>query len=227
MLEHVLSKARRFLEDAQQKFPEASASTVEQVYNDLVDLSGFVETEFAAISENSKLDESGKQKARRGVIEQAGRKLEFIKSKREFSAQYRAIEKQLQENEVGEEKSVLKFLMEREVRDRLATMTEAQIISLFGNTLFDGSNPLLADAILNAPPGFELVSEDNLKKMKRVRAKTVSPEISAELETVRRIFAGIEKIFVQLKNELDELRRKELPASLGKPGIPGKRPFKF
>ena len=227
MLEHVLSKARRFLEDAQQKFPEASTSAIEQVYNDIVDLSDFVETEFAAIKENSRLDESGKQKARRGVIEQAGRKLEFIKSKRDFSAQSRAIEKRLQKSEVEEEKSVLKFLMEREVRDRLATMTEAQIISLFGEALFDGSNPLLTDAILNAPPGFELVSEDNLKKMRRVRAKIVSPEISAELETARRIFASVEKIFAQLKDELDELRRKELPASLSKPVKPGKRPFKF
>lgn len=227
MLEHVLSKARRFLEEAQQKFPEASASTIEQAYNDIVDLNDFVETEFAAINENSKLDQSGKQKARRGVIEQAGRKLEFIKSKRDFSAQSRAIEKRLRESEVEEEKSVLKFLMEREVRDRLATMTEAQIISLFGKALFDGSNPLLTDAILNAPPGFELVSEDNLKKMRRVRAKIASPEIYAELETARRIFTTIEKIFEQLKDELDELRRKELPASLGKPESPGKRPFKF
>ena len=227
MLEHVLSEARRFLEDAQQKFPEASASTIEQAYNDIVDLNDFVETEFAAINENSKLDQSGKQKARRGVIEQAGRKLEFIKSKRDFSAQSRAIEKRLRESEVEEEKSVLKFLMEREVRDRLSTMTEAQIISLFGNALFDGSNPLLTDAILNAPPGFELVSEDNLKKMRRVRAKIASPEIYAELETARRIFANVEKIFEQLKDELDELRRKELPASLGKPESPGKRPFKF
>ena len=69
MLEHVLSKARRLLEDVQQKFSEASAIAIEQVYNDIVDLSDFVETEFAAINENSKLDESGKQKARRGVIE--------------------------------------------------------------------------------------------------------------------------------------------------------------
>ena len=227
MLEHVLSKARRFLEDAQQKFSEVSASEIEQVYNDIVDLREFVETEFAAINENSKLDESGKQKARRGVIEQAGRKLEFIKSKRDFSAQSRAIEKQLQESEVEEEKSVLKFLREREVRDRLATMTEAQIMSLFGKALFDGSNPLLTGAILNAPPGFELVSEENLNKMRRVRAKIVSPEISAELETTRRIVAIAEKIFAQLKNELDELRRKELPASLSKPETTETRPFKF
>ena len=227
MLEHVLSEARRFLEDAQQKFPEASASTIVQAYNDIVDLNNFVETEFAAINENSKLDQNGKQKARRGVIEQAGRKLEFIKSKRDFSAQSRAIEKRLRESEVEEEKSVLKFLMEREVRDRLSTMTEAQIISLFGKTLFDGSNPLLTDAILNAPPGFELVSEDNLKKMRRVRAKIASPEIYAELETARRIFVSVEKTFERLKDELDELRRKELPVSLSKPETTGKRPFKF
>ncbi len=227
MLEHVLSKARRFLEDAQQKFSEASAAEIEQVYNDIVDLSEFVETEFAAINEDSKLDESGKQKARRGVIEQAERKLEFIKSKKDFSAQSRAIEKRLQEGEVEEEKSVLKFLREREVRDRLSTMTEAQIMSLFGKALSDGSNPLLTNAILNAPPGFELVSEENLKKMRRVRTKIVSPEISAELEIARGIFSIAEKIFTQLKNELDALRMKELPAALSKPETPEKRPFNF
>jgi hypothetical protein len=202
-------------------------SAIEQVYNDIVDLGDFIETEFAAISENSKLDESGKQKARRGVIEQAGRKLESIKSKREYSDRSKAIEKGLQEREVEEEESVLKFLKEREVRDRLAAMTEAQIISLFGKALFDGSNPLLADAILNAPPGFEIVSEDNLKKLRRVREKIASPEISAELDAVRGIYAIFENIFMQLKKELDELRRKELPASLSKPEPPGKRPFKF
>jgi hypothetical protein len=227
MLEHVLSTARRFLQDAQQKFSTESASAIEQVYNDIVDLSDFVETEFSAINENSKLDESGKQRARRGVIEQAGRKLEFIKSKRDYPARYKAIEKRLQESGVEEEKSVLKFLMEREVRDRLCTMTQAQIMSLFGKALSDGSNPLLTNAILNAPPGFELVSEENLKKMRRVRTKIISPEISAELETARGIFAIAEKIFTLFKNELDALRMKELPAALSMPETPEKRPFNF
>ena len=39
-------------------------------------------------------------------------------------------------------------MREREIRDRLFIMTEAQILSHFGDSLFDGRNHLLMDAIL-------------------------------------------------------------------------------
>jgi hypothetical protein len=227
MLEHVLSKARRILKDAQQKFSVKSAAAVEQVYNDIVNLNDFIGKELAALEANAALDEIGKKKARRGVIEQAGRKFEVIKAQRNYSAQREALEAQLVETPDKESESVLKFLREREVRDRLLNMTEAQILSLFGQTLFDGSNPLVTDAILNAPKGFELVSEDNLKRMRRARSNKVSPEISAELETVRGIQVTVEKMFTLVKKELDDLRRQELPASFSKPRTPGSRPFKF
>lgn len=227
MLEHVLSKARRILKDAQQKFSVASAAAVEQVYNDIVNLNDFIGKELAAIEANSALDESGKKKARRAVIEQAGRRFEVIKAQRNYSAQSEALEARLVETPVKEDESVLNFLREREVRDRLLNMTETQILSLFGETLFDGSNPLLMDAILNAPTGFELVSGDSLKRMRRTRARKISPEISAELDTVRDIHFAVEKMFMLVKKELDGLRRQELPASLSKPKMPGNRPFRF
>jgi hypothetical protein len=227
MLEHVLSQARRILKDAQQKFSVESAAAVEQVYNDIVNLNDFTGKELAAIEANSALDEIGKKKARRGVIERAGRKFEVIKAQRNYSAQSEALEARLVETPVKEDESVFKFLREREVRDRLLNMTEAQILSLFGETLFDGSNPLLMDAILNAPSGFELVSEGSLKRMRRTRARKISPEISAELHAVRDIHLTVEKMFMLVKKELDGLRRQELPAALSKPKMPGNRPFKF
>jgi hypothetical protein len=227
MLEHVLSKARRILKDAQQKFSVKSAAAVEQVYNDIVNLNDFIGKELAALEANAALDEIGKKKARRGVIEQAGRKFEVIKAQRNYSAQREALEAQLVETPDKESESVLKFLREREVRDRLLNMTEMQILSLFGETLFDGSNPLLMDAILNAPTGFELVSEDSLKRMRRTRARKIFPEISAELDAVGDIHSTVEKLFSLVKKELDGFRRQELPASLTKPKMARNRPFKF
>jgi len=227
MLEHVLSKARRILKDAQQKFSGESAAAVEQVYQDIVKLNDFIGNELAALEANAALDEIGKKKARRGVIEQAGRKFEVIKAQRNYSAQREALEARLVETSVKEDESVLKFLREREVRDRLLNMTETQILSLFGETLFDGSNSLLMDAILNTPTGFELVSANSLKRMRRTRARKISPEISAELDSVRDIHATVEKLFSLVKKELNGFRRQELPASLTKPKMAGNRPFKF
>lgn len=227
MLTHALSKARRILKEAQQKFSVESAAAIEQVYSDIVNLNNFIEKEFTAIEANVALDEKGKKIARREVIEQAGRKFEVIKSKRNYSALSEASEDQLSDTALDENQSVLEFLREREVRDRLMGLTEAQILSLFGETLFDGSNPLLTNAILNAPTGFEMVSEDCLTRMRRARAKKSSPDISAELDKVRSIHFTVEKIFSLVKNELDEQRRKELPGSLIESKAPGKQPLKF
>ncbi len=82
MLEQVISKVRRILKDAQQKLSVESAAAVEQVYNDIVVLNDFIDKELDAVNSNSNLDERGKKTARRGVFEQAGRKLEVIKVKR-------------------------------------------------------------------------------------------------------------------------------------------------
>ena len=106
---------------------------------------------------------------------------------------------------------MLKFLKEREIRDRLAGMTESQILSHFENSLLDGSNQLLLDAILNAPPGFEMLSPKILKKLKRVRGKHYYPEIVAQLESMQAMNAIIVKMFTIVRSELDQLRRKYLP----------------
>lgn len=227
MLEHVLLKLHRILKSTQQKFSVESAAAIEQVYIDIVNLNDFIEKELTAIEANSKLDEKGKKSARRRVIEEAGRKFEVIKAKRNYPALSEEFEPELLDRPVKEDEPVLKFLREREVRDRLLGMTEAQIRSLFGETLFDGSNPLLTDAILNAPTGFEIVSEDSLIRMRWARSKKSSPAITSELDTDRGIHYTVDKMFTLVKNELDELRRKELPESFTKPKTLGNKPFKF
>jgi len=220
MLEPALSRVRRILKEAQQNFSAASAAAIEQVYNDIVHLEHFLEKELTAIEANTELDERGKKRARREVIEQAGRKFEVIKAKRNDSAFSEASEAKLLDAPLEEDEAVLKFLREREIRDRLRNMTEAQILSLFGETLFDGSNPLLMDAIINAPDGFEMLSESTLKRIRRARAKKRPPEITAEPDAVRSTHVTIEKIFAIVKKELDGLRRNELPASLTKSKTP-------
>ena len=162
------------------------------------------------------LNEEAKSTARRKVLEQAGRKLEVLKQKRIYSDLIEELEAKLADTPVNEDMPLFKFLRESEIRDRLTRMTKEQILSHFGDSLFDGSNPLLIDAILNAPPGFELLPEDILNKLRIVRGKRINPELASEIETLRRLEYMIVKIFRLVKRELDTLRRKELPLSLVK-----------
>ncbi len=78
----------------------------------------------------------------------------------------------------------------------------------------DGSNPLLIDAILNAPPGFELLAEEHLKRLRAVRAKTKAPRLTTETEFIGQFNSSILHMFGLVKKELDALRKKELPVAL-------------
>jgi hypothetical protein len=95
-------------------------------------------------------------------------------------------------------------------------MTEAQIKSHFGDSLFDGSNLLLLDAILNAPPGFELFPESTLRKLRWIRAIKLNPEVASELEMAREMNSVSKKMLTLVKKELDSSRIKELPVSFTK-----------
>ena len=216
MLEHVISGARQIVEDAQAKLPVEAAAAIESVYGDIVNLNNYVNKELELIDNNRELSNTAKRTARRKVLEQAGRKLEVLKQKRIYSDSIEALEAKLADEPVDEDMPLLKFLRESEIRDRLAGMTKDQILSHFGESLLDGSNPLLIDAILNAPPGFELLPEDILKKLRVVRAKRRNPELASEIDILKRLENMIVKMFSRVKIELDALRKKELPLSLVK-----------
>jgi hypothetical protein len=161
------------------------------------------------------LDESAKRAVRREVLENAGRQFEVIKTKRTYATLDEKLEAKLLNSSVPgkDENSLLKFFREREIRDRLFGMTEAQIKSHFGDSLFDGSNLLLLDAILNAPPGFELFPESTLKKLRWIRAIKLNPEVASELEMAREMNSVCKKMLTLVKKELDSSRIKELPVS--------------
>ena len=72
------------------------------------------------------------------------------------------------------------------------------------------------DAILNAPPGFEMLSAEMQKKLKRVRGKHLYPEIVVQLEAMQEMNAFIVKMFTTVRAELDKLRRKYLPIHIVK-----------
>ena len=213
MLKDAISKARMTLKEAQQKYSIASAAAVEQVYADIKKLNTFIISEVDQIDANRNLNDRAKSNERRQVFEQAARKLELLKEKRTKSALIEQLETKLADESGTEDGSVLKFLREREVRDRLYGMPPAQILSHFGKSLFDGSNRLLLDAILNAPSGFELLPGDTIQKLREVRTQILKPEIAAELDTTRRLNNSIEQIFWLVKKELDSRRRKEFPTS--------------
>jgi hypothetical protein len=222
MLEQVLSKVRQILEEARRNLSVDMAASIEQVYCDIETLINFINREIDLIENNLNLDESAKRAFRREVLENAGRQFEVIKTKRLYATLDEELEAKLLSASVPgkDENSLLKFLREREIRDRLFGMTEAQIKSHFGNSLFDGSNLLLLDAILNAPPGFELFPESTLKKLKWIRAIKLNPEVASELEMAREMNSACEKMLTLVKKGLDSSRIKELPVSLTQKNIP-------
>jgi hypothetical protein len=214
MLKDAISKTRQALKEAQQKYSVESAAAIEQVYGDIKNLNTFINKEVDIINNDKALNDRTKSNERRKVLEQAGRKLEILREKRTKSALIEDLETKLADESGVEDESALKFLREREVRDRLYGMPAAQILSHFGKSLFDGSNRLVLDAILNAPAGFEMLPEDTLQKLREVRTQILKPEIAAELDTTRKLNTLMEQIFWLVKKEIDSMRRKELPTSL-------------
>ena len=214
MLKDAISKTRKALKEAQQKYPVESAAAIEQVYGDIKNINTFINKEVDIINNDKALNDRTKSNERRKVLEQAGRKLEILREKRTKSALIEDLETKLADESGVEDESALKFLREREVRDRLYGMPAAQILSHFGKSLFDGSNRLVLDAILNAPAGFEMLPEDTLQKLREVRTQILKPEIAAELDTTRKLNTLMEQIFWLVKKEIDGMRRKELPTSL-------------
>jgi hypothetical protein len=211
MIDHLIPKLRFQLADAAKILSEDGVAVVEKVYNDILLMRNFVVNEFQRIKADESLSERDKDDSRRQVLEKAITKLEILKSKRSASDLINELEAKLSEEPVRGDDRILKFLQEREVRDRLSTMPASQILSHFENSLLDGSNLLLLDAILNTPPGFEILPEKILKKLRRVRGKKYYPEIVAQLEAMQNLNSIIVKMFTLVRAELDKLRRKYLP----------------
>ena len=211
MLDPLIPKLRFQLAKASKVLPEDGVAVVEKVYNDILLMRNFIVNEFQRIEDDKSLGEIDKNSSRREVLEKTITKLEILKSKRSATDLINELESKLSEAPSSGDDRILKFLQEREIRDRLATMPPSQILSHFENSLLDGSNPLLLDAILNTPPGFEILPEKVLKKLRRVRGKRHYPQIVAQLESMQQLNSIILKMFTLVRAELDKLRRKYLP----------------
>ena len=216
MLSQAIAKIENLLEEAQQKLSKESVAVIERIYRDVTQINHFIQQKVAEVEKNKNLDPIQKKAAKREAFEQAERKLEVLKDQRNYSALIEKIEIKLEDNDEDEQSSILRFLQHREIRDRLAHMTEAQILSHFGDSLFDGSNELLLDAILGAPPGFEILSEDVLSNLRIIKAKKMHPDITAKIDAVQKLKSETMQIFTLIKVELDNLRRQELPESVMK-----------
>jgi hypothetical protein len=216
MLDDLIPQLRLQVAKAQKILPEDVSASVEKVYNDILLMRNFAMNEFQRIQDDANLSESDRNIARRQILEKAITKLEILKSKRSASDLINKLEAKLSEDPAERGDRLLKFLKEREIRDRLVGMTESQILSHFEKSLMDGSNQALLDAILNAPPGFEMLSKEMQKKLKKVRGKHLYPEIVAQLEAMQEMNALIVKMFTLVRAELDKLRRKYLPIHIVK-----------
>ncbi len=120
MLDHIISKARQIVKDAQNTLPIESAAALEGVYGDLVNLNNLLNQKLNNIENDKNLNVNTKRIARREI------------------------------------------------------------------------------------------------KLREVRVKKREPKVVAEIETVSSLESGIMQMFNLVKNELDNLRRKELPLSLVK-----------
>jgi len=216
MLDDLIPQLRLQVAKAQKILPEDVAASVEKVYNDILLMRNFAMNEFQRIQDDANLSEGDRNIARRQILEKAITKLEILKSKRSASDLINKLETKLSEDPAERGDRLLKFLKEREIRDRLVGMTESQILSHFEKSLMDGSNQALLDAILNAPPGFEMLSKEMQKKLKKVRGKHLYPEIVTQLEAMQEMNAVIVTMFTLVRAELDKLRRKYLPIHIVK-----------
>jgi hypothetical protein len=211
MLDKLIPQLRLQVAKAHKILPEDIAASVEKVYNDILLMRDFTLNEFQRIRDDKNINENDRNIARRRVLEKAITKLEMLKSRRSAVDLIERLETKLAEDPEADGDRLLKFLKEREIRDRLAGMTESQILSHFEKSLLEGTNQLLLDAILNAPPGFEMLSPKLLKKLKRVRGKHYYPEVVAQLEAMQEMNTIIVKMFTLVRAELDKLRKKYLP----------------
>ena len=213
MLKDAIKKAGSILKDAQRRLPLHSADAVEKVYVGIENLNNFIDSEMGRIEQNLNLSDLERSGAQREVIEQAGRKLEELKDQSNYSDLIQEFDVERPEGHEKDENALLKFMREREIRDRLFGMTEAQILSHFGEPLFNGRNQLLLNAILNAPPGFEMLSEQNISKLNKLRELSSTKDVAAKPKFDRIAGAAILEIFSLVNKELDRLRKLTLAGS--------------
>jgi hypothetical protein len=216
MLKGAISKANLIVNNARPHLSIQAADAVERVYISIENLNNFINEKISRIEKDPKLSSRERSAARRAVIEQAGRKLEVLKDRSNYADLIQESDILIPDADEKNDNALLKFMREREIRDRLFGMTEAQILSHFGESLFDGSNQLLLNAILNAPRGFEMLSEKNLRKLRRIKAQNLINRTGAKPETHRTANASIMEIFSFVKKELDRLRKAELALSRSK-----------
>lgn len=213
MLKRVISRANLVLKDAQQHLTTQAADAVGRVKISIENLNNFINIEMDRIEKDPKLSDRERSAARRGVLEQSGRKLEVLKDRSNYSNLIQESDPEMPDAYEQDDNALLKFMREREIRDRLFGMTEAQILSHFGESLFNGKNQLLLNAILNCPPGFEMLSEQNLRKLRGINVKNLTAKAGAKPEFDRNANASIMEIFTFAKKELDSLRKKEMAGS--------------
>ena len=110
MLEHIISKARQMVKDAQKSLPVESAAVVEGVYGDIVNLNNLINKKLNSIENNTNLNAEARKTARRKVLEKAARKLEIFKSKRNYSSMIAQLEAKLPVAARRKEDPILRFV---------------------------------------------------------------------------------------------------------------------
>lgn len=214
ILEDVITQIGLKLEQARQQRTAEQAAVLEQLLKGIEKIAKFINDEFERINNGPSLDDKAKSTARRKALEQAGRKFEALKARKLDPTPVTEHKQKAATVSAKQEHAILQYLREKEIRDRLYQMTEAQILSCFGDSLFRDDNPLLLDALLNAPPGFELLSTEVLAKLRAVQRARRKSEPADGPGTMPSRPVSIADTLDLVRQELDRLRRKELPLAV-------------
>ena len=113
MLTSVIAKANLILKDAQQHLSIQAADAVERVCISIENLNHFINGEMDRIEKDPKLSTRERSNARRGALEQAGRKLEVLKDRSNYSNLVQESETETQDAYESADSGLLKFLRER------------------------------------------------------------------------------------------------------------------
>ena len=96
--------------------------------------------------------------------------------------------------------------------DGLIDQQKMQVDGKDWNVYAVGGTP--AQAVLHAI--FEILPEKDLIKLREIRVKQMDPKAVSKIETVRNLDYVTMQIFNLVKDELNNLRKKELPLSIVK-----------
>jgi hypothetical protein len=91
----------------------------------------------------------------------------------------------------------LRYLMEREIRDRLQSLTAPEI-----QAKYESNDPLIQSAIENAPSGFNLLPKAIIEEARVTNARRRNPELARKLDQMEVLKTAYAYVVASARREL-------------------------